>query len=396
MNIGIDGTFLQPESLHTGMGVYTRGLISKLVDISGSHNIVLVGYGPRPPAAPEGTVWHSLPALRVGRASPWLSHQLLLPHVVRQLDLDVLHIPGVNVRLSRPGIPFRCPCPLVVTMHDVIPLIYYSGSGPRLPWRLRLGYRLGLLATCRARMIVAVSQKSRTDILRHLDLSEDRVRAVANGLDACWLKRGRRRRTAQRQRASYLLYAGSFEPRKNLIGAVEAYRRALAETDLPPLVMIVERESGHRAAVMDAVKRSGVADRLHFVDSLDDDELVELYEGASLFIYPSFYEGFGFPPLQALARGVPVIASEAGSLPEVLGDAARYIDPGLPDELAAAIVELYTEPDRARQLAAAGPGRARAYTWESAAQKMLAVYEEAASHSPVAAPSTLLLRQRVP
>src|SRR5581483_9436809 len=167
-----------------------------------------------------------------------------------------------------------------------------------------------------------------------------------------------------------LLYAGSYEPRKNLLGAVAAYRRALARLDLPPMVLLVEPESGYRAAVMAEVERSGVASRLRFVHSLSDVEVAALYRGATLFVYPSHYEGFGFAPLQALAAGVPVVASSAGSLPEVLGDAALFVDPRSVDEIAGGIVRLLTDAAaageraaRARWPATGGtPPRARRWT----------------------------------
>ena len=175
----------------------------------------------------------------------------------------------------------------------------------------------------------------------------------------------------------YLLYAGSYEPRKNLIGAVAAYRQALAQRDLPPLVLLVERDSGHRAVALGEIAGLGVSDRLRFVHSLSDDELTALYRFASLFIYPSYYEGFGFAPLQALAQGLPVIAAKTGSLPEVLGDAARYFDPANPGELAAAMVELIDQPGEAAKLAVGGPIQAARYRWDLAARQILQAYATA-------------------
>jgi glycosyltransferase involved in cell wall biosynthesis len=336
--------------------------------------VILFGYEERPPAAPERLAWQRLPRMRAGKASAWLSHQWVLPNVARKLAVDVLHIPGINVRLSRPGVPFRSPCPLVVTMHDVIPLTYYGRQASPLPWRLRLGFRLGLLATRRAGRIITVSETARKDLLRHLALRPERVVAVLNGLDRCWHDAAE---GASPRGEPYLLYAGSYEQRKNLLGTAEAYRRALSERDLPPLVLLVERESGHKDAVMAAVRKLGVIDHLRFVHSLSDEELVRLYRGASMFLFPSFYEGFGFPPLQALAARVPVIASRTSSLPEVLGDAACYVDPTSPAELAEAIIRLHDDRCYARDLAARGPRQAAGFTWNAAARQTLAAYQQA-------------------
>ncbi|HEV7214391.1 MAG TPA: glycosyltransferase, partial [Chloroflexota bacterium] len=110
-----------------------------------------------------------------------------------------------------------------------------------------------------------------------------------------------------------------------------------------------------------------------------DDDLAALYRGASLFLYPSFYEGFGLPPLQALAAGLPVIASRSGALPEVLGDAVYYVDPGQPQQLAQAIIHLVGHADAARDLAARGPSRAACFSWAAAARATLVGYEQAAT-----------------
>jgi glycosyltransferase involved in cell wall biosynthesis len=386
MRIGVDATFLAPEGRYTGMGVYTRGLARGLVRataaLQGAPEIVLLGYGPRPADTPPELGWQALPTVPAGRLGPWLSHQVVLPWMARRLGLDVLHITGINVRLSRPGVPFAAPCPLVITVHDVIPLAYYGRLGPPLPWRLQAAYRLAMLAVHRAAMIVAVSETSRRDILAHLRLRPERVRTVHNGLDFPADRHTPAETGAILARLGiappYLLYAGSYEPRKNLLGTVAAYRLALARRDLPPLVLLVERESGHRAAAMAQIERSGLAGRLHFLHTLPDDDLAVLYRRAALFLYPSFYEGFGFVPLQAQAAGVPVIAAGAGSLPEVLGETAVYVDPSSPEDLAAAILRVLDDPALDTSLRAGGPARASRFRWETAARRMLDIYADAA------------------
>lgn len=385
MRIGIDASFLRPESRYTGMGVYTRGLVTGLAALGTAHEIVLLGYGPRPDAAPAGMAWQPLRPLPAGKASLWLSHQVQLPRAARRLGLDVLHIPGVNLRLSQPGVPFCSPCPQVVTLHDAIPVQYYGRQGPPLPVRLRAGYRLAIAAVRRAAAVVTVSETSRRDILACLPVSPERVHVVYNGLDfpppppdertaATLARLGIRR--------PYLLYAGSYEPRKNILGAIAAYRHALRQRDLPPLVLLVERDSGHRAAVMRAVADSGLSERLVFLHSLSDEDLATVYYAATLFLYPSYYEGFGFAPLQALACRLPVIAACAGSLPEVLGDAAWLIGPDRAEEAADAIVTLLESRERREALAAKGPAQAARYRWETAASQMTAIYEQAAASQP--------------
>lgn len=384
MRVGIDATLLRAETLYTGMGQYTRSLISALASCSKDHEFVLLGYRPRPPGLPEPLVWQVMRQLPLGKPGPWLSHQVVLGTVAHRLQLDVLHIPGVNLRLSAPGVPLWAPCPLVVTMHDVIPLLYYGRMGPPLPWRLRLGYRLALVAVCRAAAVITVSETSRHDILKSTGVPPGRLHVIHNGVDfpsAPTPKEATAILARLGIERPYALYAGSYEPRKNLLGAVAGYRHALARRALPPMVLLVERESGWRNSTMEAVGRSGVADHLHFLHSLSDEEMAALFHNASLFIYPSFYEGFGLPPVQALACGVPVIAARSGSLPEVLGDAAYFVDAASPEEIGEAIARLIEDQALVRELAARGPVQASLYRWERAARETVRVYEAAARSS---------------
>jgi glycosyltransferase involved in cell wall biosynthesis len=373
MRVGLDATFLTPDAIHTGMGVYARRLAQALATVDAT-DIILLGYGDRPAAAPASLPWYSLPMLPVGRLGPWLSHQVVLPYFAARLRLDVLHVMGVNVRLSRPGVPFFTPCPLVVTMHDAIPLVYYGQSGPALPPRLRLSYQLALLCVRRAATVITVSETARRDILSNVPLKSDRVRAIYNGLDFSVPHDYGRVLKQLGITAPYLLYAGSYEPRKNLLGAVAGYAAALRLTELPTLVLLVERHSGYQTAAMDEVGRSGVQDRLRFLHSLSDEQLGALFAGAELLINPSLYEGFGFVPLQAMACGVPVISSACGSLPEILGDAAAYADVAQPERLGKAIVDLWQSPRRRAEMSERGRTRAARYSWVANAAATLGTY----------------------
>lgn len=381
MRIGIDGSFLDRSARYTGMGVYTRCLLQALSMLESVHEIVAFGNGARPPDLPAPVRWTTLARLPVGKAAPWVSQQIVLPWLASRERWDVIHIPGVNLRLSQPGVPLIMPCPLVVTMHDAIPWAYYGLQAPTLPWRLRLGFRLALLAVQRASVVITVSMTSHDDILRHYPLARHRIRVIPNGLEPpTRLPTESVGRVLARHGVTlpYLLYVGSFEPRKNLTGTVRGYRIAANRRPLPPLVLIVEAESGHRAAVLAEVDQLGGREGLHFLHSLPTNELTALYQGATLFLYPSHYEGFGFTPLQALAHGVPTIASCAGSLPEVLGSAARLVDASSPDSLADAIVGLMDHPRCARSLGDQGPAQAARFRWDACARETMAAYEAAA------------------
>jgi len=218
MEVGVDGTFLEAGSRFTGMGAYTLGLVKGLVAIGKGEALVLLGYGPRPGEVPACVRWETIPTVRAGRLSGRLSHQFQLPRLIRRLGLDLLHIPGVSLRISKPGIPFLLPCRLVVTVHDAIPRVYYGKEVPPLPWRLEIAYCLALAAAKNASAVITVSETSRKDILRTLSVKSDRLYVVHNGLERALIPDARKCRQVLSRlglKAPYLLFAGSFEPRRS-------------------------------------------------------------------------------------------------------------------------------------------------------------------------------------
>jgi glycosyltransferase involved in cell wall biosynthesis len=225
--------------------------------------------------------------------------------------------------------------------------------------------------------VITVSETSRADLLRFLPLKEDRLHVIHNGIERpSFPNAGRVEELLAELNLGrpYLLYAGSYEPRKNVLGAVEAYALASNQRELPDMALLVERESGYRDQVMKAVRRRGLGGRLHFLHSLSEEALIALYRGASMLLFPSHYEGFGYPPLLGLACGIPVIASDRGSLPELLGDSVLYVDPDSPSDMSRAVLNLMENPDIAAQFAAHGRAHAQRYQWVEAAERTYQVY----------------------
>jgi glycosyltransferase involved in cell wall biosynthesis len=236
--------------------------------------------------------------------------------------------------------------------------------------------------------VITVSETSRRDLLNLTSLRPAQLKVVHNGVPAMEVPPASARLRILRRlkiEPPYLLYAGSYEPRKNLLRAVEAYGEAAVQRDLPPLVLLVERESGHRERTVRAIEAGGLSRRLRWVHSLSEDELAVVYAEATLLLYPSLYEGFGFPPLQAMALGIPVIASDRGSLPEILGRAAHYVEPTSTSSIREAILSIVGDDGHASALAAAGRQQARLYRWETAARQTRAVYQEVAQARAAAA-----------
>jgi len=269
--------------------------------------------------------------------------------------------------------------PSVINIHD-LSTVFYPQHHTRLH-RLYASVALPRMAR-RARAIITGSEAARQDIITHLRISSDKVRAIHNGVNhALFFPRDRAESQQQvLQRlgipAPYVLAVGTLEPRKNLIALLRAVAQLPADT--PPLVLVGARGWGH-SPLFDEVQRLGIASRVRFTGFVDDDLLPHLYSTALTFVYPSLYEGFGLPVLEALACGAPVITSNTSSLPEVVGSAAVLIDPRNAPELAARLSQLLLDADSRAALSALGPAQAARFTWQRTAQRTLEVYTEAIS-----------------
>jgi glycosyltransferase involved in cell wall biosynthesis len=179
-------------------------------------------------------------------------------------------------------------------------------------------------------------------------------------------------------RRPYCLFVGNLEPRKNLPGLIGAFaevRRRLAALDRPPQLVLAGTRAWLHSGIFRAVERHGLGDDVVFTDYVPVADLPALYAGAACFVFPSLYEGFGLPVLEAMAAGAPVIAARAGSIPEVAGDAALLVDARVPGELATAIETLLTDAALRERLIARGRARATLFDWDAVARQTLAVYD---------------------
>ncbi len=309
-----------------------------------------------------------LPINRVLRArttSISALEQLELPAVLYRHGVDLFHA----TLFVAPALYHR---PYVLTLHDVNYMVLPHLYGRAREFYFHTAVRL---FAARARAIVTVSEFSRGEIEQRLGVPAERIEVVYNGIDARFvpapadeLERLRQRRGLPQE---YLLYVGSFVPHKNVPTLLRAYARV---PDAPKLVLC-GRNPGQLGAELD---RLGLRERVVLLDGAGDDELPALYSGAAAFVFPSRYEGFGLPPLEAMACGTPAIVSNAGSLPEVTGGAALLFDPD--DELALAerLRELLGSPARRAELALAGRLRAAQFRWSDAVARTAALYRRLA------------------
>jgi glycosyltransferase involved in cell wall biosynthesis len=244
----------------------------------------------------------------------------------------------------------------------------------RLRWYLMLLTKMSLR---RAARVIAVSQFTKDTVLQHFPTLEDKVRVVHSGLDHAFEERDTSNgHTGGRP---YILFVGSIEPRKNLPRLIRAFEIAMAETGLKHDLVFCGPWGWRYQGVVAAWEGSPLRERIRHAGYVPANDLPALYAGADLLAYPSLQEGFGFPVLEAMASGTPVVTSNVAALPEIAGDAALMVPPTNTDAIAGAIASVLTNPDLAGDLVERGRRRARPFTWSRAAAETLSVYREAMS-----------------
>ncbi len=352
-----------------GIGRYAVELARALAAREDGLEIVLLTAGGPGPLAGLGLRQVSLPGCRLLPGLITLGN-LLIPILARRLRLDIVHdTTGVTpLALGAGG------ARTVVTVHDVIPWSFPGVSTTLdtviyrrwLPWVLP-----------RVDGILTVSECSRADLTRYLHIPPDRIHNTSEGVADAYRPATESAIAQVRARyglsAPYILYVGSVEERKNLRGVLQAYAR-LRQRGLACSLAIVGAAKWKYDGIMRTLADLQLADEVVFTGYVPDDDLPVLYSGAAVFAFPSLYEGFGLPALEAMACGTPVVAANTSSLPEVVGDAALTVDPADVEALAEAMGRVLADEALRQELRDKGLGRARQFTWQRAAERTVAVY----------------------
>lgn len=285
----------------------------------------------------------------------WL--EVELPRRVKRERSDVLLMPA-NVTSGRSR------APQVVTIHDVNFLVAPNTYDRAYTSYARRRFMRSLSA---AERITTVSNYSRTQIVHYLGADPERIEVVYPGLE---VPRGSQ--AASPLARPYALYVGQTEPHKDVPTAIEAMQ-VLRDTGID-LAIVGQPGRDHERVL--ALSASDLT--VHVVGAVSDSELEDWYAHASVFVFPSLTEGFGYPPLEAMARGIPVVASRAGSLPEVLGDAALFHEPGEAEDLALQVRRVLSDESLRREYVRRGEDRVRRYTWQGSAERMALILRSAA------------------
>ena len=369
MNIAIDGRLLHRKT--SGLERYIRSLVGSLSQVCVQHSYRT--YVEWPPV-PESSFFNSVRMAAVD-GDAGLTRDLI------NNPPDVYHTPWLGLSLSH-YLPFFIARAAVATVPDLIQF-HFPEYMPKL---LREKYR-ALLYKCIpwADLVVVYSHHTKSDVVRHLKVPDERVAVIPLGVSDQFQPTRQKLAINWLHRkygigGPFILHVGKDYPHKNLLALAEAFI-TLKKSVLPNHLLVLGGESvwqETRAILQYALGAAGLLNSVRFINHVPDDELPVLYQAADVLAFPSLYEGFGLPPIEAMACGTPVVCSNATSLPEVIGDAGLLVDATSPDELAAALERAILDLDTRSCLIERGIQRAQDFRWEKTATRMAQAYELAA------------------
>ncbi len=354
MRIGIDARFYGPEK-QKGLGRYVQELVRGLEEIDTDYQFVIFlrrenwnDYIPR----------NNFVKVLADYRWYTLAEQIFFPFLIWRKKIDLMHFPHFNI-------PVFCPVDFVVTIHDLLlnhfPTRRASTLGPVSYWIKNKGYHFVIgTAIKKAKKIIAVSEYTKKDILDNFKVSAGKIEVIYEGVSI--VKKDMNPYVLEKYGIvkPYLLYVGNAYPHKNLERLISAFN----ELEKLQLVLVGQLDYFY--------KRLKKTDNVIFTDFVSDRDLSGLYQSASLYVFPSLYEGFGLPPLEAMACGLPVVSSNASCLPEVLGKAAVYFDP---ENVADMIdkIKLVLNNER-KELISAGYEQVKKYSWQEMIKQIFNIY----------------------
>ncbi|MFH1353938.1 MAG: glycosyltransferase family 1 protein [bacterium] len=353
MKIAIEARALKARG--GGIKTYTEQLIRHLPGLDSGNEYIVISDKPR----------HEL------LLPLWLQWQM--PRIIQKLKPDVVHF-------TKADVPKRKMAPTVVTIFDIIPLLYPAGQTltRRLYWPRALQR-----AADKNDQIITISETSKEDIIHAFGVHEDRITVTPLAVDT---EHFRLTLDGGQQKKPYVLFVGTLESRKNVPLLIRAFARMA--NDVPHQLVIAGRRDSDYKNIIREVEGQSMQGRVKILDFVEDNDLPVLYSGAQLFVWPSIYEGWGFPPQEAMACGTPVIVSDGGALPEVVGRAgevvpfstdslpARTRDVEFEESLAAKMLSVLNDQTKRKQMRQTGLARVRQFSWQEVAEKTAAVYKQ--------------------
>lgn len=368
-----------------GIGTYIRNVVRTLARLDRESDYYLIGSPAK--VAECGVLPSNFHTVALAGRDDNFKGNLEFRAIVGRLHCDVVHIPHLF------WIPRGLACPYILTVHDLLEHMYGSRNASSL--RRSLHFYMTRRVLRKAARVIAVSQFTKSEIEKLLGIPHDRIEVVYNAIDERFLhghaSQADRELIAQRYLVNYpfILYTGAIRPHKNVVRIIEAFSALKSELLKQPeqayadlkLIIIGDDLSGH-PRVRRTVVRSGVQNDVRFLGFVPIDVLRIFYDVAKIFVFPSLYEGFGLPPLEAMAHGTPVVTSTTSSLPEVAGDAAVLVNPENVFEIRKGLQRVLLDPALRARMKQRGYEQAQRFSWTTSVSRILEIYREVAIGRP--------------
>ena len=360
-----------------GIATYIRNIVRTLGRLDSENQYFLIGMADRLRELDE--LPRNFHAIRFTEEPAGIRSYFQFRSIVSRLHCDLVHIPHTFWR------PRPTACPYVMTVHDVLDYLYRVKGHSNFSQHVH--YRLTRFALHHAARIFAVSNFTKQDVARLFQIPENKIEVVYNALDDRFrmgpTNDSEKQMIAERYQVHYpfILYSGRISPHKNVVRIIEAFSALKTELgkegrlDDLKLIIIGDEVSKH-PDIRRAVIKSGVQYDVRFLGFVPIEVLRIFYDTAKLFIFPSLYEGFGLPPLEAMAHGTPVVTSNTSSLPEVVGKAAVLVNPENVFEISRAMFRVLTDQPLREKMKIAGRAQSERFSWEASVLRMIEVYED--------------------
>jgi len=369
-----------------GVGTYTRNIVRALARLDHSNKFFLIGSPEK--VAEIGPLPANFKTVPLFEIDSTVKGFIEFRTAIKRLSCELVHIPHLF------SVPRNLPCPYVVTVHDVLEHMYRTHNGSGI--RRSLHFHLTRHVLQAAGRILAVSQFTKNEIEKLFGIPSRHIQVVYNAIDERFLRghasEADRQLLAERYLVTYpfLLYAGRISPHKNLVRIIEAFSALKTELEkeskYPDLkLIIIGDELSKNPDLRRTVIRSGVQNDVRFMGFVPIEMLRVFYDAAKVFVFPSLYEGFGLPPLEAMAHGTPVVTSNASSLPEVVGNAAVLVNPENVFEIMRGLHRVLLDKGLRDRVQQRGYEQVRKFSWDASAQQILDVYRQIAEKRPLKA-----------
>jgi glycosyltransferase involved in cell wall biosynthesis len=352
-----------------GLETYELGLIKGLMEIDNGNSYII--YGSSKQALAENLSNHpKFVFAEVSQTSKMLRLSLTLPYKLTRAPLDVLHICLVP--------PIFCPKKYILTVHDLSPFIRPDFYPATIRLRARALLKRGIMA---AEKIITVSEATKNDIIKLFDIDPKKIAAIYLGIDPSFRPINEKEKVAAVLKKydiynKYILYVGKIQKRKNVKRLIQAFHILRKKMNVQHKLVLVGKRMWEYDEAFEEIDRLNIGREIIGLGHIAYSDLPYLYNGADVFVFPSLFEGFGLPPLEAMACGTPVVAANLTSIPEVVGHAAILVDPYDIASIANGIDKVLTNEELRKVLKTRGLERAKQFSWKKTAKKTLSVYKQ--------------------